>query len=135
MRNLALSSWLLIGALVAPARADRKDIVKPSESTGSPAAARDAVFLEASEVAADVRAYSPAIERCYLDRLGDVRRAGRLDLRFVIGRDGHVVSLGATAPGLPSRTVQRVSSCIRDAIDGLQFPARRSSPTASVPCY
>src|SRR5437899_10783640 len=124
MRNLTLSSLLVTGALVAPAHADRKDIVSStavrggSPTTGDVAitgrAPRTHVFLEASEVAAEVRPYSSAIERCYLDRLGDVRRAGRLDLRFVIGRDGHVVSLGATAPGLPERTVERMASCMRE---------------------
>ena len=154
MRNLALSSLLVTAALVVPAHADRKDIKSERVAavtgaaaersgaqlstgqlgiTGRPA--RKDVFLDASEVFAEVRPYSPAIERCYLDRLGDVRRAGRLDLTFVIGRDGHVVSLGATAPGLPARTVERVSSCIREAIDGLVFPTRRSDTTAIVPYF
>ncbi|HEY6179374.1 MAG TPA: hypothetical protein VIX73_33195 [Kofleriaceae bacterium] len=152
MRNLALSSLLVTAALVAPAHADRKDIkadrvaaaTAGTERTGAQLStgrlditgpARKDVFLEASEVAAEVRPYSPAIERCYLERLGDVRHAGRLDLTFVIGRDGHVVSLGAKAPGLPARTVERVSSCIHEAIDGLVFPVRRSDTTAIVPYY
>jgi hypothetical protein len=152
MRNLALSSMLVTAALVAPAHAgkdkservatvtrtaaERSDAQLSTGSlgiTGRPA--RKDVFLEASEVAAEVRPYSPEIARCYLDRLDDVRRAGRLDLTFVIGRDGHVVSLGAKAPGLPSRTVERVSSCIREAIDGLVFPVRRSDTTAIVPYF
>jgi hypothetical protein len=100
--------------------------------TGVRGARKDA-FLEASEVAAEVRPYAPDIERCYLDRLGDVRRAGRLDLTFVIGRDGHVVSLDAAAPGLPARTVRQVAACIREAVDPIHFPARRGDTTAIVP--
>ncbi len=100
--------------------------------TGTRAARKDA-FLEASEVAAEVRPYAPDIERCYLDRLGDVHRAGRLDLTFVIGRDGHVVSLDAAAPGLPARTAHQVAACIREAVDPIHFPARRADTTAIVP--
>jgi hypothetical protein len=100
--------------------------------TGARAVRKDA-FLEASEVAAEVRPYAPDIERCYLDRLGDIHRAGRLDLTFVIGRDGHVVSLDAAAPGLPSRTVHQVAACIREAVDPIHFPARRADTTAIVP--
>lgn len=118
MRNLAVSSVLLVSALVAPARAAHEDR-----------------FLDAREVAAEVRPYAPAIERCYLDRIGDVERAGRLDLTIVIGRDGHVVSLDAVAPGLPRGTVQQVTACIREAVDATQFPARRNDTTAIVPYY
>src|SRR5678815_4522901 len=94
MRNLALSSLLVTAAIVAPAHAgkdksERVAVVTRAAAersgaqlstgslgiTGRPV--RNDVFLEASEVAAEVRPYSPAIERCYLDRLGDVRRAGR----------------------------------------------------------
>src|SRR6185295_498063 len=92
MRNLALSSLLVTTALVAPAHADRKDIKSERVAAATASGAerggaslstgelgitgrpvRRDVFLEASEVAAEVRPYSPAIERCYLDRLDDVR--------------------------------------------------------------
>jgi len=155
----SLASLLVLGALAAPARAEHKDAAQPRERiaataaeavrtehgapslttgqlglTGARAVRKD-VVLEASEVAAEVRPYAPDIERCYLDRLDDVRHAGRLDLTFVIGRDGHVVSLDAAAPGLPSRTVRQVASCIRDAVDPIHFPERRSDTTAIVPYY
>ena len=100
--------------------------------TGVRAANKDA-FLEAGEIAAEVRPYAPDIERCYLARLGDVHRAGRLDLTLVIGRDGYVVSLDAAAPGLPARTVRQVAACIREAVDPIHFPARRADTTAIVP--
>jgi hypothetical protein len=154
MRNLALSTVLAAAALATPARADRKDIVASTDrvaAVSAPArgdraqltgelgitgrAPRAAAFLEAREVAAEVRPYAPEIERCYLDRLDDVRLAGRLDLTFVIGRDGHIVSLHTTAPGLPSRTVERMASCIREAVDAVHFPARRNDTTAVVPYF
>lgn len=155
----SLASLLVLGALAAPARAEHKDAGKPRERvavaaaaavrpergdaslttgelglTGVRAARKDAV-LEASEVAAAVRPYAPDIERCYLDRLGDVRRAGKLDVMFVIGRDGYVVSLDIAAPGLPARTVHQVVTCIREAVDPIHFPERRGDTTAIVPYF
>jgi hypothetical protein len=91
--------------------------------------------LEAREVAAEVRPYAPEIQRCYRDHLGDVRRAGRLDVTLVIGRDGYLVSLKTAAPGLPGRSARRIESCIREALDPLHFPARRNATTAVVPYY
>lgn len=149
MRISALSSVFLIGALAAPAHADRKPpervaTIAPARA-GRPAAisgdlgitgargARPDPFLSAREIAAEVRPYAPDIERCYLDHLEDVRHAGRLDLTFVIGRDGHVVSLAAVAPSLPARSARKVESCIREAVDAIHFPARRGDTTAVVP--
>jgi hypothetical protein len=153
----SLASLLMLGALAAPARAEHKDAAQPRERIAAAAAAavrtergagslttgevgltgvhaaRNAVVLEASEVAAEVRPYAPDIERCYLDRLDDVRHAGRLALTFVIGRDGHVVSLDAAAPGLPARTVHQMAACIREVVDPIHFPARRADTTAIVP--
>ena len=155
MKISALSSLFVLAASAAPAGADRKEIVMPAEhitvraavrSERSPAALatgelgltgarrerRDA-FLDAREVAAEVRPYAPDIERCYVERLDDVRRAGRLDLTLVIGRDGYLVSLDAAAPGLPARTVRTLALCIREAVDALHFPARRNDTTVIVP--
>jgi hypothetical protein len=159
MRNTALASSLgsliVIGILVAPALADHKDAAHPvgrvaALAATAPAAsaaalttgtlgltavppARPEAFLEAGDVAADVAPYAQAIERCYLDHLVDVRRAGKLDLTLVIGRDGHVVSLTAAAPTLPARAARQVQSCIREAIVAVHFPVRRHDTTAIVP--
>jgi hypothetical protein len=102
--------------------------------TGTTRARKDP-FLSPAEVAAEVRPYAPEIERCYLERLDDPRRAGHLDLTFVIGRDGYVVSLAAAAKALSSRTAHQVESCIRDAVAAIHFPARKSDTTAIVPYY
>ncbi|HEX8108573.1 MAG TPA: hypothetical protein VF516_12655 [Kofleriaceae bacterium] len=155
----SLVSLGILGALAAPARAEHKDAGKSRERIAAAAAeavrterggaslttgelgltgaraARRGMSLEAGEVAAEVRPYAPDIERCYLDRLGDVSRAGRLDLTFVIGRDGYVVSLDAAAPGLPARTVRQMAICIREAVDAIHFPERRADTTAVVPYY
>lgn len=153
----SLASLLMLGALAAPARAEHKDAAQPRERIATAAAAavrtergagslttgevgltgvrsaRNAAVLEASEVAAEVRPYAPDIERCYLDRLDDIHHAGRLALTFVISRDGHVVSLDAAAPGLPTRTVHQMAACIREVVDPIHFPARRADTTAIVP--
>jgi hypothetical protein len=180
MRNTVLVSspgaLLVIGVLVAPARADHKYAAHPagrvaelaagpsatgsSLSTGAlgalgalstaasrmtgaagPAAettvptAQLEAFLEPGEVTTDVAPYAPAIERCYLGHLVDVRRAGKLDLTLVIGRDGYVVSLTAAAPSLPARSAREVQSCIREAVDAVHFPVRRHDTTAIVPYF
>jgi hypothetical protein len=153
MRISALLPVFLIGALAAPARADhpsseRVATLAPAhaERTGggsigdargitSARPARPDPFLSAREVAAEVRPYAPDIERCYLEHLDDVRHAGHLDLTFVIGRDGTIVSLTAAARSLPGRSARKVEACIRDAAAVLHFPARRNDTTAVVPYY
>jgi hypothetical protein len=153
----SLAALLMLGALAAPARAEHKDAAQPGERIAAAAAAavrpergtgslttgevgitgeraaRKALVLDASEVAAEVRPYAPDIERCYLDRLDDIRHAGRLDLMFVIGRDGHVRSLDIAAPALPARNVVQMAACIREVVDPIHFPARRADTTAIVP--
>ncbi|HEX7837036.1 MAG TPA: AgmX/PglI C-terminal domain-containing protein [Kofleriaceae bacterium] len=114
-----------------PERSDRPESPEPGDR---PAPAPGS-FLAARDVAAEVRPYAPEIERCYLERLGDPRRAGHLDLRFVIASGGAVVSLSAAAPGLPAKTARQVESCIRQAVGALHFPERRNDTTAIVPYY
>jgi len=75
------------------------------------------------------------IEHCYIDALGAARRGGRLDLMFVIARDGHVVSLDSAAPGVPVVAAHHLHECLRTAVEALQFPARRNDTTAVVPYY
>lgn len=152
MRKLALVTVLGSAALAAPASADPNPAVASTDRVAAVGGAahtdraaltgehgitgrapRTDAFLEAREVAAEVRPYAPEIERCYLDRLDDVRHAGRLDLTFVIGRDGRIVSLHTAAPGLPARTVERMAACIREAVEVVHFPERRNDTTAIVP--
>lgn len=100
-----------------------------------PARGRLEAYLEPGEITAEVRPYGPAIERCYLARLGETRRAGKLDLKLLIGRDGSVVSVTVSAEGLSARAARKASACIREATAGLHFPARRNDTTAVVPYY
>jgi hypothetical protein len=124
-----------IGAALATGDLRLTGAMRPELVERAVPADRKAPFLAAGEIAAEVRPFAPEIERCYLERLGDPRRAGHLDLTLVIGRDGAVVSVSAAAPGLPSRTAHQVESCIRGAVETLHFPERRNDTTAVVPYY
>ena len=165
MRISALSSTLLVGtlfALATPAHAERKaprvaanqvaainppgspreERPRPSLSTGDLAltgkadgAAPQEALLSAGEITALVAPHAPEIERCYLDGIGASQRPGHLDLTFMIGRDGNVFSLKAAAAGVPAKVVAKIETCVRNAVDGIQFPARRSDTTAIVPYF
>src|SRR5262245_6409115 len=47
-------------------------------------------YLSASDINALVAPHGAQIERCYVEAIGDVRRAGHLDLTFAIARQGNV---------------------------------------------
>jgi hypothetical protein len=89
--------------------------------------------LTASDVFALVAPHGPEIERCYMDAVGESRRGGRLDLRFVIARDGEVLALHAAASTLPARMLRNVETCIRSEVQAVRFPERRNDTTAVVP--
>ncbi|HEU4731857.1 MAG TPA: hypothetical protein VFT22_28375 [Kofleriaceae bacterium] len=155
MRTSVLSSLLLLGVLVGPAHADRKNPASsvPTVATLGPTNHADALttgdraltgpagsrtagratYLTASEIAAQVAPYSPEIERCYLERAGEVKRTGRLDLTVMIARDGVVTSVRAAAPGLPANAARRIEACVRNVVEPVRFPARRADTTAIVP--
>jgi hypothetical protein len=170
MRISALSSIVLLGALVGAAHADRKEpsaagpavatlgpglgersarpartprlstgeltLAGPARPTGPahPAGpARGDLDLTAGEITAQVAPHAPQIERCYLDRLGDSHRGGHLELALVIARDGSVLALKAAAGGLPAKTARKVEACIREIVETVRFPARRSNTAAVVP--
>jgi len=161
MRISALSSTLLLGTLatlattahaehkapqvaanqVAAINPPREERPRPSLTTGDLAltgkagAAPQEALLSAGEITALVAPHAPEIERCYLDGIGASQRPGHLDLTFMIGRDGNVFSLKAAAAGVPAKVVAKIETCVRNAVDGIQFPARRSDTTAIVPYF
>jgi hypothetical protein len=113
-------------------------LVRPSaaqhDSEAAPAQ-RLARYLTTGDVTEVVASRASDIERCYINALGASRRGGRLDLMFIIARDGHVVSLDSAASGLPTVAAHRLHKCLRTAVEALQFPARRNPTTAIVPYY
>jgi hypothetical protein len=103
---------------------------RPAESREP---ARKLAFLEAHDVAAQVGPQRADIERCYLAEVGALAHASRLDLTVVIARDGRVLALKTAAPGLRGAAERKVTRCVRDQLDAVQFPARRNDTTAVVP--
>lgn len=91
--------------------------------------------LTTGDVSEVVAQRAADIEHCYVDALGAARRGGRLDLMFIIARDGHVVSLDSAAPGVPVVAAHQLHKCLRTAVEALQFPTRRNDTTAIVPYY
>jgi hypothetical protein len=92
-------------------------------------------YLTTSDVATVVGDRSADIERCYVDAMGASRRGGKLDVMFTIARNGSVLSVDTAAPGLSAVATHHMHACIRTAVEGLAFPARRNDTTAIVPYY
>lgn len=96
-------------------------------------AARD---LGAGEVRQQLKgATDAAIGACYLDAVGTRAGAGKLELVLSIHRKGLVDHIDVRAPGLPAKTVTAIDGCIRTALAGIKFPARRIGTTAIVPYF
>jgi len=152
-RNKPVVATRQLAALVDPAKQpaptlSRGDIgltattqlVRSAQPEGTlPAAptapARLERYLTTGDVSEIIAQRGAEIEHCYIDALGAARRGGRLDLMFVIARDGHVVSLDSAAPGVPVVAAHHLHKCLRTAVEALQFPARRNDTTAVVPYY
>ena len=153
-RNKPLAASRQLAALVDPAKQpaptlSRGDLgltatthlVRPAQPAGDATAAATARpqrlerYLTTGDVTDVVTQRGAEIEQCYVDALGASRRGGKLDLMFVIARDGHVVSLDSAAPGVPVVAAHHLHECLRTAVEALQFPARRNDTTAVVPYY
>jgi hypothetical protein len=130
-----------LAALVDPARAPRATAGLSTGELGLTAlptpAPRDRPerYLMTSDVATVVGDRAADIERCYLEAMGASRHGGKLDVMFTIARNGSVLSVDTAAPGLPVMAAHRMHTCIRTAVEGLAFPARRNDTTAIVPYY
>jgi hypothetical protein len=162
MRISALSSILVLGmlaTLAVPAQAEPEaahaatspvavlskaphpERIAPAPTTsdlalsGRPSVAHKEPFLSAGDVTTLVAPHAPELKQCYLDAISASQPPGHLDLTFVIAREGYVLSLHAAAAGMPARTAHKVEDCIRTAVDGLQFPARRNDTTVIIPYF
>ena len=149
-RNKPVVATRQLAALVDPAKQpaptlSRGDIgltattqlvrTAPPDGAASAAPAHLERYLTTGDVSEVVAQRGAEIEHCYVDALGAARRGGRLDLMFIIARDGHVVSLDSAAPGVPVVAAHQLHKCLRTAVEALQFPARRNDTTAVVPYY
>lgn len=79
--------------------------------------------IGAADVARIVRAYEPRFRPCY-DRARATRPtlAGRVNMRFVIGRDGTLSNVDVT--GLPE--APEVATCVREELQRSVFPRPES---------
>jgi tetratricopeptide (TPR) repeat protein len=76
--------------------------------------------LPAEVVQRIVRQNFGRFRMCYEQGLGaDPALAGRVSVRFVIGRDGSVTAVADGGSDLPSESTR---SCVRSAFEGLSFP-------------
>lgn len=116
--------------------------VQAAESTAptpgapsAPDAGKD--FLVSREITAVVAPHLSEIKRCYLEAAvpSEPRGSARLELRFVIGREGWVRSVSATVPGLPAKPTHKLAACMREILADVRFPARRNETLAVVPYF
>ena len=80
-------------------------------------------------------AVDAAIGACYLGVVGERAGVGRLEVVLSIHRKGLVDHIDVRAPGLTSKLVARIDGCVREALAGVKFPARRVGTTAVVPYF
>jgi hypothetical protein len=91
--------------------------------------------LEASEVADQMRFYTTDINKCYLDAAGQVRGAGKLEIKLAIHRTGKLDGIDVATPGLPARAAKKISECVKAIVTDTAFPERRAPTTAIVPFF
>lgn len=114
-----------LGALVA----------SPVHAAADDGRARDAHALTSDEIRAQVRPADAEIARCYLGAIGDRAGAGHLDVTLRVHRKGIVDAIDVRAPGVSPKLAQQIEGCVRAALDGITFPARRAGTTATVPYF
>lgn len=91
--------------------------------------------LEPGEVSDRLRVVEAELGACYLGTVGELRGAGRLELRLDIHRTGAIDAIDVATPGLPERLWKKIDTCVRAAIGDLAFPARRAPTVAVVPYF
>jgi hypothetical protein len=96
------------------------------------APARD---LGPGEVREHLKGVDAAIGECYLGTVGERAGAGKLEVVLSIHRKGLVDHIDVRAPGLPAQLVSKIDGCVRAALTGISFPARRIGTTAVVPYF
>ena len=101
----------------------------------STALADTPISLSAWDVKAGLEPHAGTIGRCYTDHTTDVAGAGRLSVELAITRKGAIETIAIKTPGLDTAVGVKVAGCIVDALDGLNFPARRAKTTATIPYF
>lgn len=91
----------------------------------------DSGHLPPSLIQRVVRSHFPAVQKCYEAGLGrDSSLTGRVEARFIIGRDGKVSDIAASqGTSLPDA---QVVSCVLNVFQKLEFPSPGDGPVTVV---
>jgi len=103
--------------------------------TTTAAADPKSVSLSLADVNAQLAPLSADIEHCYLDRTGEIRGAGQLQLVLGVTRKGAVESLAVKTPGIAPKLAKQIDGCIRPLVEAVAFPQRKTFTTATIPFY
>jgi len=114
------SIWLTIAVLLvstSAARAERSGVLRT---------------LSQAEIDARLKPVSAEISRCYHEATGGAH-GGKLVVELGIHRRGSLDTVAVQTPGLPAKLARKVEACVRDIVEPLEFPARRTSTSAVIP--
>lgn len=91
--------------------------------------------LTPADITSQLAPFSVQIEHCYLDRTAEIRGAGQLEIVLSVTRHGSVESLDVKTPGLAAKLAKQIDGCIRETIETVAFPARKTFTTATIPYF
>ena len=126
--------WIIVAAVVLASGTAHADAKRPL-ATLVKIDAPKSKSLEANEVQDLMKAANMDIGRCYLDAAGDVRGAGRLEIKLGIHRTGSVESIAVSTPKLAPKAAKQIDTCVRAIVKDMSFPARRAPTTAVIPYF
>jgi hypothetical protein len=90
--------------------------------------------LGSTEIDRYVSVYLPAIKACYLKNSGKTA-TGELRLELIIHRDGNVVKVAVTAPGVVGAPLRKLDACVKSEVARWHFPVRAGYTSAIVPYF
>jgi hypothetical protein len=133
--RISTSLAYLVLVLPAIAGADSKPHALPGLAKTARADTPDKKTLDATEVTERMKVWNDDITDCYLKAAGDVKGAGRLEIKLTIHRTGVVDAVDVATPGLSLRASKKVASCVKPLVVDTTFPARRAGTIAVVPYF
>jgi hypothetical protein len=106
-----------------------------AETSPSGSVAPQPKDLRPDEIRERVKGLDDVIAQCYLGNVDAQLGNGKLDITLDIHRKGIVDKITIAAPGVPGKLVKKVDACVRTALTGVEFPARRYGTVAVVPYF
>jgi hypothetical protein len=123
-------------AVIVLATASAASADTPKALTATAGNKADAVHhLTKAEIDARVTPVSANIKRCYMTSTASVKGAGHLDVKLTVRRDGSLHAVDVATPGLPAQLARTVDGCVRRAVAGMTFPAKKAFNTVVVPFF